>query len=46
MKQKRQYGGQLIDVVGAIDLHCHPYPNLFPRLADRLDIAMPRGTPA
>lgn len=37
---KRTYGGPLIDVEGAIDLHCHPYPDLFPRLADDFDIAM------
>lgn len=36
---KRTYGGPLIDIEGAIDLHCHPYPDLFPRLADDLDIA-------
>lgn len=33
------YGGPLIDMAGAIDLHCHPYPDLFPRLADDFDIA-------
>lgn len=37
---KRTYGGPLIDVQGAIDLHCHPYPDLFPRLADDFDIAI------
>jgi Family of unknown function (DUF6282) len=31
--------GTLIDVAGAIDLHCHPYPDLFPRLADDVGIA-------
>src|SRR6204780_271262 len=35
---KRTYGGPLIDVAGAVDLHCHPYPDLFPRLADDFDI--------
>jgi hypothetical protein len=35
---KRTYGGPLIDVQGAVDLHCHPYPDLFPRLADDFDI--------
>jgi hypothetical protein len=35
----RTYGGPLIDMSGATDLHCHPYPDLFPRLADDLDIA-------
>lgn len=37
---KRTYGGPLIDIEGAIDLHCHPYPDLFPRLADDFDIAV------
>jgi hypothetical protein len=37
---KRTYGGPLIDVEGAIDLHCHPFPDLFPRLADDIDIAI------
>jgi hypothetical protein len=31
--------GTLIDVSGAIDLHCHPYPDLFPRLSDDVGIA-------
>lgn len=26
--------GTLIDVTGTADLHCHPYPDLFPRLTD------------
>ncbi len=30
--------GTLIDVTGAVDLHCHPYPDLFPRLADDTEI--------
>jgi hypothetical protein len=34
----RTYGGPLIDMTGAADLHCHPYPDLFPRLADDFDI--------
>jgi hypothetical protein len=34
------YGGPLIGLEDAIDLHCHPYPDLFPRLADDIDIAM------
>lgn len=38
--QKRTFGGPLIDIDGAIDLHCHPYPDLFPRLADDIDIAI------
>ena len=40
MTRKREFGGRLIDVDGAIDLHCHPFPDLFPRLADDLDIAI------
>src|SRR4249920_551228 len=35
---RRTYNGPLIDVTGAVDLHCHPYPDLFPRLADDFDI--------
>lgn len=35
---KRTYGGELVDIEGAVDLHCHPYPDLFPRLADDFDI--------
>ena len=35
---KRTYGGPLVDMDGAVDLHCHPYPDLFPRLADDFDI--------
>jgi hypothetical protein len=31
--------GTLIDVAGATDLHCHPYPDLFPRLADDVGVA-------
>jgi len=34
------YGGPLISLDEAIDLHCHPYPDLFPRLADDIDIAL------
>lgn len=37
---KRIFGGPLIDMEGTIDLHCHPFPDLFPRLADDLDIAI------
>ena len=37
---KREFGGHLIDVAGAIDMHCHPFPDLFPRLADDIDIAI------
>ena len=35
---RRTYGGPLVDIEGAVDLHCHPYPDLFPRLADDFDI--------
>lgn len=38
--KRRTYGGPLIDMEGAIDLHCHPFPDLFPRLADDIDIAI------
>jgi Family of unknown function (DUF6282) len=37
---RRTYGGPLIDMNGATDLHCHPFPDLFPRLADDIDIAI------
>jgi hypothetical protein len=37
---KRIYGGELIEMEGAVDLHCHPFPDLFPRLADDIDIAI------
>lgn len=40
MSHKREFGGRLLQVEGAIDLHCHPFPDLFPRLADDLDIAI------
>lgn len=36
----RTYGGELVDLDGAVDLHCHPFPDLFPRLADDFDIAI------
>lgn len=39
MKQ-RAFGGELIDVHGAVDLHCHPFPDLFPRVADDLEIVI------
>src|SRR5499427_7493765 len=35
---RRTYGGPLVDMAGAVDLHCHPFPDLFPRLADDFDI--------
>jgi hypothetical protein len=35
---KRTYGGPLVDMTGSVDLHCHPFPDLFPRLADDFDI--------
>jgi hypothetical protein len=31
--------GTLIDVTGGVDLHCHPFPDLFPRLADDVAVA-------
>ncbi len=30
--------GPLVDVSGAIDMHCHPSPDLFPRLADDVEV--------
>ncbi len=30
--------GPLVDVSGAIDMHCHPSPDLFPRLADDMEV--------
>jgi len=36
----REFGGRLIPITDAIDLHCHPYPDLFPRLADDIDIVI------
>ena len=32
------YNGPLVQMADAIDMHCHPYPDLFPRLADDFDI--------
>src|SRR6266540_2721738 len=37
---KREFGGRLMDMAGAIDLHCHPYPDLFPRVADDIEIVI------
>jgi hypothetical protein len=37
---RRTYGGPLLEMSDAVDLHCHPYPDLFPRLADDIDIAI------
>ena len=30
--------GPLVDMSGAIDMHCHPSPDLFPRLADDAEV--------
>jgi len=35
--------GPLIDVTGAVDMHCHPHPDLFPRLADDLEVVQHAG---
>jgi hypothetical protein len=35
--------GPLIDVAGAVDMHCHPHPDLFPRLADDLEVVQHAG---
>src|ERR671923_3073088 len=40
MARKREFGGHLIDVEGAVDMHCHPFPDLFPRFADDVDIVI------
>jgi hypothetical protein len=37
---RREFGGTLIDMEGAVDLHCHPFPDLFPRAADDLEIVI------
>lgn len=34
------FGGPLVDLDGAIDLHFHTFPDLFPRLADDLEVAV------
>jgi hypothetical protein len=34
------FGGPLVDLEGAIDLHFHSFPDLFPRLADDLEVAV------
>jgi len=34
------FGGPLVDLSGAIDLHFHSFPCLFPRLADDLEVAV------
>lgn len=36
----RGFGGPLVDLDGAIDLHFHSYPCLFPRLADDVEVAV------
>jgi hypothetical protein len=36
---QRIYGGPRIEVEGAVDLHFHSFPDLFPRVADDLEIA-------
>jgi hypothetical protein len=38
--KQREFGGELIDVQGAVDLHCHPFPDLFPRVADDVEIVI------
>ena len=39
MQERRTFGGPLISMEDAADLHCHPYPDLFPRLADDVGVA-------
>lgn len=36
----REYGGRLIDVHDAIDLHFHTHPDLFPRLTDDIGVVV------
>lgn len=36
---QRIYGGPLIDLKGAADIHFHSFPDVFPRLADDLEVA-------
>jgi hypothetical protein len=36
----RGYSGVTIDMQGSIDMHIHPYPDIFPRLADDVEIAI------
>src|SRR5699024_1887237 len=38
------HGGELVTLKGAIDLHLHTYPDLFPRLVD--DIELPSSPPS
>ncbi|HVM13473.1 MAG TPA: DUF6282 family protein [Egibacteraceae bacterium] len=40
LRTSSPYGGPLLDMANAIDLHCHPYPDLFPRAGDDLSIAL------
>ena len=37
---RREFGGTLIELEGAVDLHCHPFPDLFPRVADDIEIVI------
>lgn len=34
------FGGELVDLRGAIDMHVHSHPDLFPRLTDDLEVAI------
>ena len=40
------YGGPLIGLDGAVDLHCHPYPDLFPASPTTSTSPWRHGTPA
>lgn len=35
----RGYDGITVDMNGSIDMHIHPYPDIFPRIADDVEIA-------
>ncbi len=37
-RQFKGHGGELIDMRGAVDLHQHTWPDLFPRLVDDLEL--------
>lgn len=34
------FGGDLVDLRGAIDMHVHSHPDMFPRLTDDLEVAI------
>lgn len=34
------FGGELVDLRGAVDMHVHSHPDMFPRLTDDLEVAI------